>query len=199
VIATGFRDQMPERRARMLSVEEAPVISVPLVAVPVEAPRSWMAEEKPEAAPPEPPAPPAPPMPRFKSEDENEAAEKGEEFFFNSTTPPVATTVTVAAPPVAIPPVAIPSISIVEEPDTNFERAQTDREEILSVRFVEPIEEAPIAQPPRDFAADFAEPPKVEAVKTPMNTEPVASLFQENSDEEQRDLDVPAFMRRHRF
>ena len=29
VIATGFRDQMPERRARMLSVEEAPVVSVP--------------------------------------------------------------------------------------------------------------------------------------------------------------------------
>jgi cell division protein FtsZ len=29
VIATGFRDQMPERRARMLSVEEAPVLDVP--------------------------------------------------------------------------------------------------------------------------------------------------------------------------
>ena len=29
VIATGFRDQMPERRARMLSVEETPVVSVP--------------------------------------------------------------------------------------------------------------------------------------------------------------------------
>ena len=32
VIATGFRDQMPERRARMLNVEEAPVVSVPVVA-----------------------------------------------------------------------------------------------------------------------------------------------------------------------
>ena len=32
VIATGFRDQMPERRARMLNVEELPVISVPVVA-----------------------------------------------------------------------------------------------------------------------------------------------------------------------
>ena len=31
VIATGFRDQMPERRARMLTVEEAPVLSVPVV------------------------------------------------------------------------------------------------------------------------------------------------------------------------
>jgi cell division protein FtsZ len=33
VIATGFRDQMPERRARMLSVEEAAVVSVPLAPI----------------------------------------------------------------------------------------------------------------------------------------------------------------------
>ncbi len=32
VIATGFRDQMPERRARMLNVEEMAVVSVPVVA-----------------------------------------------------------------------------------------------------------------------------------------------------------------------
>ncbi len=31
VIATGFRDQMPERRARMLNVEDAPLISVPVM------------------------------------------------------------------------------------------------------------------------------------------------------------------------
>jgi cell division protein FtsZ len=196
VIATGFRDQMmPERRARMLSVEEAPVVSVPLVAVPVEAPTRWMGEEKPVVAPPAavvPPAPPAPPMPRFKSEDENEAAENANEYHFNSTTPAVATTVTTVT-------VTAPPITIVEEPDTNFERAQTDRAETLSVRLVEPIEEAPLAQPPRDYVADFAEPPRVESVKVPQNTEPVASLFTENADEEQRDLDVPAFMRRHRF
>jgi cell division protein FtsZ len=187
VIATGFRDQMmPERRARMLSVEEAPVVSVPLVAVPVEAPGNWMDEEKPAAAPE---TPASPPMPRFKSEDENEAGENPDaEFFFKSTTPPVATTVTVAVPPPAI----------AEEPDTNFERVQADREEILSVRLVEPIEEAPVAQPPRDYVADFAEQPRVETVRQPQNAEPVASLFHENADEG-RDLDVPAFMRRHRF
>ena len=39
VIATGFRDQMPERRARMLSVEEIPLVSVPVVA-----PENWMNE-----------------------------------------------------------------------------------------------------------------------------------------------------------
>jgi len=37
VIATGFRDQMPERRARMLDVESIPVVSVPVVA-----PDHWM-------------------------------------------------------------------------------------------------------------------------------------------------------------
>uniref|UniRef100_E6QM40 Cell-division initiation protein (Modular protein) n=1 Tax=mine drainage metagenome TaxID=410659 RepID=E6QM40_9ZZZZ len=44
VIATGFREQMPERRARMLEVAATPVISVPVVA-----PEQWMRE--PEAAP----------------------------------------------------------------------------------------------------------------------------------------------------
>ena len=39
VIATGFRDQMPARRARMLDVESIPVVSVPVVA-----PDSWMKE-----------------------------------------------------------------------------------------------------------------------------------------------------------
>ncbi len=43
VIATGFRDQMPERRARMLSVEEAPVISVPVIA-----PDTWLHDPAPE-------------------------------------------------------------------------------------------------------------------------------------------------------
>ena len=39
VIATGFRDQMPERRARMLSVDETPVVSIPLTS-----PDSWLQE-----------------------------------------------------------------------------------------------------------------------------------------------------------
>ncbi|MDE3202022.1 MAG: cell division protein FtsZ [Acidobacteriota bacterium] len=59
VIATGFRDQMPERRARMLNVEEAPVISVPVVAT-----ESWMREPAPEPA--------APAKPRFQSEDDED-------------------------------------------------------------------------------------------------------------------------------
>jgi len=73
VIATGFRDQMPERRARMLSVEEAPVISVPVVA-----PDNWMKE----------PAP-APGPARFLSEDEDEALGAASTYF-SSSAPEVA-------------------------------------------------------------------------------------------------------------
>jgi len=188
VIATGFRDQMmPERRARMLSVEEAPVISVPLVSVPVELPNNWMNEGKSAAAPVQ-PAAPAPP--RFLSEAENEANERGKaDFFFTSTTPAVATSVTISAPPIAV----------AEVPDSNFERAQTDRTEPLTIRFEEPLEEEPVAQQTRDFAADFAETPIVEAAHDFQNAEPAASIFNETADEEQKDLDVPAFMRRHKF
>jgi cell division protein FtsZ len=52
VIATGFRDQMPERRARMLSVEDAPVISVPVVA-----PDNWFREASPRESLPRETAP----------------------------------------------------------------------------------------------------------------------------------------------
>ncbi|MGB6192541.1 MAG: cell division protein FtsZ [Terracidiphilus sp.] len=66
VIATGFRDQMPERRARMLNVEEAPIISVPVVGT-----ESWMRDPAPIAT-----VPVVPPRPRFLSEDEPARAEE---------------------------------------------------------------------------------------------------------------------------
>ena len=85
VIATGFRDQMPERRARMLNVEETPVVSVPVVSS-----GSWMRESKPEPA-----AQPA----RFMSEDDDAETENADDgFFFAAAAPGVSTTVTVAAP-----------------------------------------------------------------------------------------------------
>src|SRR6185437_10496799 len=71
VIATGFRDQMPERRARMLNVEDTPVVSVPVIAA-----DTWMRE--PEAKPEE------PRPPRFMSEDEDGEDEK---LFFSSSQP----------------------------------------------------------------------------------------------------------------
>src|SRR5579871_2209533 len=66
VIATGFRDQMPERRARMLNVEEGPVISVPVMAA-----ETWMADSGSARIIPVVEAPAPPPAPRFMSEDED--------------------------------------------------------------------------------------------------------------------------------
>ena len=82
VIATGFRDQMPERRARMLNVEDGAILSVPVMSS-----ENWMAEQTPVtiskgAVSPVFEAPAPPPPPRFMSEDEEPepmrpAAQKG--------------------------------------------------------------------------------------------------------------------------
>jgi cell division protein FtsZ len=70
VIATGFRDQMPERRARMLSVEEAPIVSVPVVAS-----EDWPQDSASEPA-------------RFLSQDEEQEEEtvgSGNQAFFGAS------------------------------------------------------------------------------------------------------------------
>ncbi len=85
VIATGFRDQMPERRARMLNVEEASVVSVPVVA-----PNNWMRESDQQ---------PAAAVARFMSEDEEAAESADSEYVFAAAAPGVTTTVTLSAPP----------------------------------------------------------------------------------------------------
>jgi cell division protein FtsZ len=84
VIATGFRDQMPERRARMLDVEGTPVVSVPVVST-----NSWMRDREPE---------PVAGPPRFLSEEEDSTEATDDGFFFAAAAPGVATTVTVAQP-----------------------------------------------------------------------------------------------------
>jgi len=184
VIATGFRDQQPERRARMLSVEEAPVVSVPLVAVPVEEPSAWMSEE---------PAAPAPPAaPRFKSEEEDEEEGKSESAFFFSSEPAVATSVTVSGGPSSL--------------DRAFD---PEPETVATAAHLEDMEqESAQARQPRDYAHDFTEglnvqPGNIQPVLVqPVDAQPVVEpepLFPEASEAEQRDLDVPAFLRRLQF
>ncbi len=170
VIATGFRDQMPERRARMLSVEDAPVVSVPVVA-----PDAWMRESDAE-----PETSNAPALVRFQSEEEED-----EPFFFSSAQPPVATTVTFAPPPVknaqeiqeAAEPVAMARMEESAAPAQNVDAFRVD-----------PRGEAGMEQGsgmPRMSAT--AEPPVGDSV-----------LFG-GQEEPERDLDVPAFLRRVRF
>jgi cell division protein FtsZ len=173
VIATGFRDQMPERRARMLSVEEAPVVSVPLVNVPLEAPDNWLRES---ASAPE----PAPGRARFQSQDEEE--ESDESFFFSSSQPAVATTVTVAAAPVKA------AVEFEEEQERGSEP-----------QFGEMSEEQAYNPPPRDYVEEFAGAAGATAGPVEHNAQPAVSLFPEGDEAAHRDLDVPAFMRRLQF
>jgi cell division protein FtsZ len=178
VIATGFRDQQPERRARMLSVEEAPVVTVPLVAVPVEEPSTWMHEEV--AAPPPPPPGPL----RFKSQDEDEETEKQEAAYFFSAEPAVATSVTVSGGPKSR------ESDHEEEPEPVSATAHSQNEEVAD-------EEAAVGRHPRDYAPDFQEGVGSQPVHEQQAAEP-ETLFPETSEPE-RDLDVPAFLRRLQF
>jgi len=207
VIATGFRDQMPERRARMLSVEESPVVSVPLTAppiasvpvaaapptsvppatVPVEEPSSWFDDQKAAAEPASPPQPP-----RFKSEEEE--ADSDQPFFFSSSRPAVATTVTVAAS----------SSAAAVETESGVPREEEETAWAARPKFAELAAESDAAPQPRDYAADFREGASLEAGRLEtaheqQTAEPVSSLFQDGNDEQHRDLDVPAFLRRLQF
>jgi cell division protein FtsZ len=202
VIATGFRDQMPERRARMLTVEEVPVVSVPVLssetwmrepilvpmtaAQPIPAPVPEPASEPVRYVPAEPiPAPaavaaqaePAPAPRRFMSE-----VEEMEEY---PSLPGPA-----AAPPAD-------QRSRVEREMRAFDELFAGTEPVGAARprFAE-LEEEPAYKPlPRDYACDLAN-----GIRPTIPVEqPVGALLSEKRDDMERDLDVPAFMRRMQF
>jgi cell division protein FtsZ len=143
VIATGFRDQMPERRARMLNVEELPVVSVPVV--PSE---NWMREKAPVP-------PPAPPAPRFMSEDDTDA---GDELDL--------------------------------EPEFVGVSVRSNRIEAAEEQF------APL---PRDYASDFGNGVRPSSITEETVSQNEVSPLPTASGAEERDLDVPTFMRRMKF
>jgi len=176
VIATGFREQMPERRARMLTVEETPVVSVPVVA-----PDAWM-NEPPAVTKPAGAQPPA----RFLSEvEEQRETEKETAFFFASSKPAVATTVTFA------------------EPEDRGAAGATENK-----AGADPM--AAVAGPPFDedttvparSAAGTSSDEELQTIAPGLPGETGAnatSLFSEGEEEAERELDVPAFMRRLRL
>ena len=145
VIATGFREQMPERRERMLNVEELPVVSVPVIA-----PDAWMREN---AGPPAKPV--APPAPRFMSEAEDEDVEEA------------------------------------GEPEFVAAASRT--------QFAELAEEPVYTPLPRDYASDFGNGLGTPATAEERGVQAVASPLSAPGEEAERDLDVPAFMRRLKF
>jgi len=168
VIATGFRDQMPERRARMLSVEDAPVVSVPVMAT-----ESWLADGSAPMAAGKAPvveAPPPPPAPRFMSEDDEPE--------------PVRHAAYVAQAPR----VEKPGVQPEPEPEPELVGAA------VRPKFAEVEEEAKFTPLPRDYASDTGNGVHVQEPVP----QPVGAQFSEAQDAE-RDLDVPAFMRRLQF
>jgi len=154
VIATGFRDQMPERRARMLSVEEAPVVSVPVVA-----PDSWMREAAQAAT-----AAAAQAAPRFMSEDEDSALEG-------------------------------PEPALVAAASTRKSRASEEPEFVATAarpKFAELAE-----SPSEDFLPPASQGRRSHASAEDWTGQAATRVTEpENAD---RDLDVPAFMRRLQF
>ncbi len=157
VIATGFRDQMPERRARMLSVEEASVVSVPVMAT-----EAWMREGAQAAAPS------TPPRPRFLSEDDDTMEE--EPAFFSARA-------------------GRPDASEVEEPELVGAPARPQFAELADGY-------APL---PRDFASDFSNGSRGPAATEEHTPKPASPRFSETHEAPERDLDVPAFMRRMQY
>jgi len=190
VIATGFRDQMPERRARMLTVEEAPVISVPVLST-----ETWMREEvpvpvvqvdepldaEPEMPEPvgvaaEPEAVPAPA--RFMSEEE-EMVPAAEEPVMVAACDHGSTTV--------------------ERELAAFDELFADTAPLGPARpkFAEMCEE-PLFKPlPRDFAGDLGNGVRPAASQEERHS--VSALFSDKPEEMERDLEVPTFMRRIQF
>ena len=167
VIATGFRDQMPERRARMLSVEETPVISVPVMA-----PDNWMRESVAAAAAP------VPAPPRFLSEDEEsgpDEKEAEEPAFFSAAAAKAGKEATVESE---------------AEPELVTAPARP--------QFAELAEEPTFTPLPRDYVSDFSGEEHISSPEEQV-VQPASSVFPEPAAEPERDLDVPAFMRRLQF
>jgi cell division protein FtsZ len=231
VIATGFRDQMPERRARMLTVEEAPLISVPVMSL-----DSWMHETGPavEAA-----------TARFLSQVEEEEtptehfkepipirkptpAPLEEQFFASQAAgvegPQLAEPV-VARGPVEHEPVFAEKVAATVpvdhesvfsgatmhgNPGNGFQHTEVEmgfglaheaepEHELPRPKFAELAEEPAYTLLPKEYATGgFAKGSRAAVAAEERMAEPVA-LFPEQEADEQRDLDVPAFMRRLQF
>jgi cell division protein FtsZ len=184
VIATGFRDQSPERRARMLDVEEesvvsAPADSVPVASVPVVAPDNWLSEPVPAPAPA-----------RFLSQDEDEAdgfkaarLDEPAPFF---TPVPVADSARNVAPLVQAAAAVEPAgMEVAAEP--------------ARPKFAELSEEPAYTPLPRDYSADFTGGARGPAAPGELRVTPPSTHYQESDEEAQRDLEKPAFLRRLGF
>jgi cell division protein FtsZ len=176
VIATGFRDQAPERRARMLTMERSQVATVPVMA-----PANWLHEQGPASSFESGPRP-------FLSQDEDrqkQAMEICEPVFFSTSAQNVDHVN--AAPPPAEPPAEYRP----EEPIRPFRPQFAELPETPST---------PLYIPHRDYDSEPDSNARVPVSQEERVVQPAAAAqFPDSYEESQRDLDVPAFMRRLRF
>jgi cell division protein FtsZ len=197
VIATGFRDQMPERRSRMLDVEAIPVVSVPVVA-----PDSWMKDSNPAPL-------------RFLSEVEEEAAPKLEAW--SPAKSPAQPHISVPEPELAPVRGSAPApAASAPAPASQQWQPEPETAPVPASRFAyEP--EIPSA-PARPRFAELSEPttsgtnpaqtyaplPRDYASEIPniipeRSQSTAASIYGLASTPDHQDLDVPAFLRRSQF
>jgi cell division protein FtsZ len=190
VIATGFRDQMPQRRARMLSVGDVLMVEEPVVSVPVMASGNWMGESAAAAKKADTPVP-------FLSEvDGDENFEESDKEFFFSSKPLVsangkhATTAAVA--------------SLGAEFDAQFGSGFGTREQELVAsaarpQFAEMSHEMDSSGLRRDYASDFGAGARGSMEANERHAQPATAILAEPAEEPHKDLDTPAFLRRLRF
>jgi cell division protein FtsZ len=179
VIATGFRDQMPERRARMLDVEPIPVVSVPVVA-----PNTWMKET-------EQPQPQSDPTKlRFLSDTEDDTPSQTESHpraQLQAWPPPepgyAHAAVTESAP-----------VAIESAPETHTEAPFPDYGHRPSYEHATPSHN-PYTPLPRDYANE----PYSSNVVGERTTVAASPVFAPHAETEHADLDIPAFLRRGQF
>jgi cell division protein FtsZ len=204
VIASGFREQMPERRARMLNVEETPVISIPQSPAPVAqislVPRNDEIHE-PVAAPVLAPKPA-----RFQSQEEEEneaetaesekAAEEeavkaedsspwGKDGFFTDPAP------------------SEPATDSKEPPMEAAAAMEPEKMEPAAApappRLAEIAEEPAYTPPPRQYYPTFTNGERGPAALDENRAGPDAMLFPSTEEDTLPDLERPTFLRNLRL
>ena len=203
VIATGFRDQMPARRARMLSIGEVVMVEEPVLSVPVVNSGSWM-NERPAPAPAKPNAPP----PFLSEVDGDETADESEAAFFFSSSPAGAGPGSGSAAGGAAKGRTNGGVAVTEAASAADFGAQfgsgfgTREPELVAAaarpQFAEMAEES-YAPLPRDYVSDFGPGTRASAQTEQAHPQPAAAVFPAPDEESHRDLDTPAFLRRLRF
>jgi hypothetical protein len=96
--------------------------------------------------------------------------------------------------------VTAPAVAAVEAAPVYEREYEHEHEEMVAParpRFDELSEEH--VSPPRDYAGDFIDTPIVQHAQEESTVQSAASMLADGEEEQHRDLDVPAFLRRLRF